>query len=606
MRFSQFFERIIKHLLQRAQIVLFKRFIYLLLLCLLASLVVTYRTLDTPGSNSFGPDPSLVIALVLLDSTLLLALTLFLLRNKLRTFINKRIKSGKSKIQDRIINTFCIAAITPTVLLSIFSISFFNFGLKSWFDHRINSVLTNSLHIAESYIEENKLNLRNTTWTLADDLSNMYYELIHNSELFYEVLNAQAQIRGISEAIVFQRETNSVLAQTALSFSLSFVNIPIHLIEKARNGEIVEVNNAPDKLRMLVKLREYEDTYLLVGKLMDPDIINYLSQANGAAAEYLKLQNEQHALQMQFSITFIIIILLLLVITLAAGIIFTSSLLQPINSLVSATDEVQKGNFAVQVTESSSNDELQILVRAFNHMVTKLAQQQDDLVLAQRALAWSDVARRVAHEIKNPLTPIQLAADRLLSKFGKDLPPDLYNIFNRYIQTILRHARDINKIVSEFIYFAKMPSPILHAEDIVSIVYELVASRRLLNDKVIYKFHSVEDSIIFPCDVTQMNQVVVNLLKNAEEAFSEFTVDPQISIDISHSQEAIIMTIEDNGPGFPTEMLKQSTEAYVTTRATGMGLGLAIVKKIVQDHHGTLFINNLQPVGARITITFKI
>ena len=577
-------------------------FAYILLILSCISIAITYRAIYHDNASLLGPDPSLVIALILLNTLLLLSFTLFVLRSPLRHFFNRRIKMKKSSLQDRVITTFCIVAIVPTLLISIFSVLMFNFGIKSWFDNRIENVLENSINIAERYIDENTIQLRNTTWALADDLNSMYYDLINNAQLFHTVLNAQTQIRGIHEAMVFQHNSNSVIAQTSLSFSLTFVNIPIHLMQKAQDGEVVEIKDHTNKIRMLVKLREYEDTYLLVGKLIDQDIIEYLNQTNGAAAEYLKLQNEQNTLQAQFSTIFVIVIILLLIVTLVSGILFTSSMLQPINALVQATQDVKKGNLKVHVPEHNTRDELQILVAAFNHMVAQLDQQQRDLIIAQRASAWSDVARRVAHEIKNPLTPIQLSAERLKSKIANSLPSEESPKLTRYIDTILRHTHDINKIVSEFVHFAKMPSPQLETNDIIAVIYELVASRRLLSDKIKYVFESSENTLSIPFDNTQINQMIVNLLKNAEEAFPEDTPEPTITVSLSTEARLFKMVIQDNGPGFPEEIIAQSTDPYVTNRPGGMGLGLAIVKKIVQDHYGNIQIDNLKPHGSSITI----
>lgn len=589
------------------QKIISKYFAYILLISLLLSMSLTYIAISTDDTPLLGPDPSLIIALVLLNTLLLLSFILYILRSPLRNLFNRRMKLKRSSLQDRVIATFCIVAIVPTLSISIFSVIFFNFGIKSWFDKRIENVLENSINIAERYIDENTIQLRNTTWALADDLNNMYYDLINDSDVFTNVLNAQAQIRGLNEAMVFQQKNNTILAQTSLSFSLSFLNIPIHLMQKARNGEIIEIKDHSNKIRMLVKLKEYEDSYLLVGKLIDPEIITYLNQTNGAAAEYIKLQQEQSALQAQFSMIFVLVIILLLVVTLFAGIMFTSSLLHPINALVQATQEVKKGNLKVTIAELHTKDELQILIAAFNHMVTQLDKQQRDLIIAQRASAWSDVARRVAHEIKNPLTPIQLSAERLKQKLTQNnYSSKEYSQMSRYIDTILRHSHDINIIVSEFVSFAKMPVAQLERADIVSVIYELIASRKLINEKIKYKFECTENMIYVAFDNTQINQMIINLLKNAEEALQHNSVDPTIQVTLTAENDDLIITIEDNGCGFPEDLIKQSTNAYVTTRPGGMGLGLAIVKKIIQDHHGTMQIDNLLTRGSRITITLQI
>ena len=236
-------------------------------------------------------------------------------------------------------------------------------------------------------------------------------------------------------------------------------------------------------------------------------------------------------------------------------------------------------------------------------MTQQLNLQQKDLLVAQRALAWSDVARRVAHEIKNPLTPIQLAAERLYTKFENEVADK--GTFRKYTDTIIRHTGDIKKIVSEFVNFARLPLPVFNICEIVNLIKTTVDSRKLLNDKIAYKVTSNIEQVNFICDSLQINQVMLNLLKNSEEALEAQGAG---RIDVTITQESYILTIivEDNGPGFNNDLIGRATEAYITTRLKGTGLGLAIVKKIVQDHLGELNILNNEKGGAAIKLTFNM
>ncbi len=313
--------------------------------------------------------------------------------------------------------------------------------------------------MAESYIDEHTLQLKETARSVANDLSEMYFDLINNPQLFNEVLNAQAEMRSLSEAIVFQKSTNTLLAQTSLSFSLSFVTLQEHDLSRAQKGEVVHIKSDPGKIRMLIKLNNYNDSYLIIGRPVNNKVLNHINETNGAAKEYQRLKSEISNMQIKFSIGFIGFALILLIITIGWGMIFANKMLKPIRNLVDATEKIKEGDFTVQVPEKGlARDEIGILSSAFNHMVRRINQQRNELIVAQRALAWSDVARRVAHEIKNPLTPIQLAADRLQKKFGDNV--DDTDSFKKYTQTILRHSDDIRKIVAEFVNFARLPKPV--------------------------------------------------------------------------------------------------------------------------------------------------
>jgi two-component system nitrogen regulation sensor histidine kinase NtrY len=417
------------------------------------------------------------------------------------------------------------------------------------------------------------------------------------------VLNAQAELRSIDEAIVFQKDTNVILAQTALSFSLSFTTIPMRLIQKANDGEIVKITSDPTKIRILIKLRDYNNTYLLIGKLIDSKIIDHIDKTNGAAREYFKLRDQISAIQIKFTIVFILLSFILLLAAIIWGRNFAERIVSPIRELVKAAEDVKSGDLSVQVPiEKLHKDELRVLSAAFNSMVLQISRQQKDLIVAQRSLAWSDVARRVAHEIKNPLTPIQLSAEFLLKKFGAEVN-DKEN-FKKYVQNILRQSNDIKLIVSEFVEFARLPAPSFTKCNIVSMISDIVESRKLINDSIFYKFTSNVKSYDFVCDITQINRAVVNILLNAEEAFEQLKITKKIDVEIFAEQDFIKIIVKDNGSGFSNELLNSATEAYVTTKSQGTGLGLAIVDRIAFDHFGTLKISNVTNSGGMVVLTF--
>ncbi len=583
------------------------------LLALLATFLsfLTYYTI-TRESSLLGFGLSRIIWLTLSDLVVFLALGILLARKVFKRSTGLLKAHGASKLQNRIIFTFSLVVAIPTITISIFSTYFFNFGLQSWFDQRISNVLDQSVIVAESYIEEHTIQLKETAVSVADDLSDMYHDLIHDQEKFVKTLNSEAEMRSLSDVIVFQRSTNTVLAKTSLSFALAVTTIPMYAFERADSGEMVQINSDPTKIRMLTKLREYEDTYLIIGRLVDSKVIDHIDKTNGAVAEYQVLKQQISNMQITFSIIFIVVALLLLLVAISWGAIFAGQIVSPIKNLVLATEQVKAGDLTVQVQEDGlDKDELRLLTSAFNSMIKRIGRQQKDLMAAQRALAWSDVARRVAHEVKNPLTPIQLSAERLLRKFGNaSSDPES---FQKYVETIIRHTNDIKTIISEFVDFAKLPTPVFVECDIVSTVKTSVDSRRLINDKIVYKFTSNKPLINFIGDTTQLNQIMTNLLKNAEEALEHKVTEvgqskfkPYISVDIKEVGQIVTVTIIDNGPGFPLDLLSKATEAYITSRSNGTGLGLAIVKKITQDHFGTIDIANNIDQGAAITLTFDI
>ncbi len=235
-----------------------------------------------------------------------------------------------------------------------------------------------------------------------------------------------------------------------------------------------------------------------------------------------------------------------------------------------------------------------------------------ELLSAQRKAAWGDVARRIAHEIRNPLTPIQLSAERLNRKYLKQIQTDA-DKFEGCVETIIRQVETIGTMVNEFSNFARMPEPKLKSVDIIKIAHQSLEQQKHLQNGITYEFKSNEIATLsYNCDETQINQVFTNLLKNAADAILEASDDKKnvekrivMSVDQSDTSSFTIC-IDDSGPGFPLENREQLTEPYITNKAKGTGLGLAIVKKIVEDHGGVLTLEDSDLGGARVKLKLFI
>lgn len=234
-----------------------------------------------------------------------------------------------------------------------------------------------------------------------------------------------------------------------------------------------------------------------------------------------------------------------------------------------------------------------------------------ELLSAQRSAAWSDVARKIAHEIRNPLTPINLSAQRLAKKYTKVVPEDEKESFEGYTNTIVRHTADIARIIGEFSNFSKLPAPRFAKVDISELLKDAVFSSKVASSKIEFAL-DMPDQMKTMADGGQISQVLTNIIKNAAESVeSKRKKGGKISTEAELLEDEIIITIEDNGGGFPEELIDRITEPYVTTREKGTGLGLAIVKKILSDHNGSLELSNLTDkkkgiVGAKVKLTIPL
>ncbi|MDX1924745.1 MAG: ATP-binding protein [Rickettsiaceae bacterium] len=543
-----------------------------------------------------------IVSLLLFDLIITLVLIIFSTRKTLLLIFKDY---NNSRIRMRIIMMFSIIAAIPTILVSTFSVAIFNLGLQGWFDKEVSSAVNQSVHIAGIYVSQNKLQLRDSAVAIASDLNSLRFELERNG-LLPRVLSAHTEMRNLTEAMIFDRSSKTILAQTQMSFALTLWALPQDIFDKANAGDVPEIQNDPGKLKMLVRLSEFPgETYLMVGKIIDEETVQYLDKTLGAAAKYQNLMHKKLSFQVSFGIVFLLVSGVIVAATIVVGSIFAGRITRPIKMLVQATEKVQSGDLTTQIDlPYSQEDELVILTHAFNRMIKKIDIQQKDIALAHRAMAWSDVARRVAHEIKNPLTPISLSADRLVKKFSAQVGEDPE--FAKYIGIIKRHTNDIQKIITEFADFAKMPAPNFEKVNIVGLIRELVDSRQIINEAIKYQFHSNVKNVEFVCDVTQMHQVIINLLKNAEEAMENLNSRAkEISVSVMLDQEEMLITVEDNGKGFPLHLIDKVTDPYLTTRSKGMGLGLSIVKKITYDHGGDIVISNLQEGGGCVRLIFS-
>ena len=233
------------------------------------------------------------------------------------------------------------------------------------------------------------------------------------------------------------------------------------------------------------------------------------------------------------------------------------------------------------------------------------------LVSAQRTAAWADVARRIAHEIKNPLTPIQLSAERLKRKYLDEISSEP-DIFSACTDTIVRQVGDIRQMVDEFSAFARMPTPVMQYEDLGQIAQHAVLLQRVANPKIDFVLDLADEPVTLDCDSRQLGQCLTNLLKNAVEAIESredsLANDEEagkIVIRVRGEEGDRVIEIEDNGPGLPAENRERLTEPYVTTRARGTGLGLAIVSKIMEDHDGEFSLTDRPGGGAIALLRFS-
>jgi len=273
------------------------------------------------------------------------------------------------------------------------------------------------------------------------------------------------------------------------------------------------------------------------------------------------------------------------------------------DQIVIERDEINL-NLMVRITAETKKGKIQGFVIAFDDITEQVA--------AQRNAAWSDIARRVAHEIKNPLTPIQLAAERLKRKYLKEIKSDPAT-FVQCTDTIVRQVGDLRRMVDEFSSFARMPAPDVKLENLTEITRQAYFLQEVANHDIKFELDCPPGILNIECDAGQIGQALTNVIKNASESVALTAVsakgdgsayEGRITVSILNNVRETRIQITDNGVGLPEHLMDKLIEPYITTRTKGTGLGLAIVKKIMTDHGGDLHLENNPDMGATVTLVF--
>jgi len=398
-----------------------------------------------------------------------------------------------------------------------------------------------------------------------------------------------------SANIIFSDSNNSINFTTPSEeeFNQALEGVPVSI-----------TNNIEDKTSAMIKLNSLIDTYLFISRNVDLEIIKYLNETEQAVNFYYTVENKQSGIKITFAIIYVLVVGLLLFISTIVAIAFADRLTRPIINLITASDNISKGILDSKVPESETDEEFSMLNKNFNNMIIRLKKQQEKLLLAERYAAWESVARKLAHEIKNPLTPIQLSIDRLKEKFQNKIV-DGQDEFKSYLSTINRQIKDIENLVNEFSSFARMPSPIFKEIQIDDVVNRAVDFYKMSSKNEIYINSNTKKNII-KGDEEQLYRVFINLIKNSEDSIAEKKeknklFKGKINIEIDENIDYISISLADNGIGIKDT--SKIMTPYFTTKKNGTGLGLPIVSKIVNEHQGELTILDNDP-GAKVLITF--
>ena len=546
---------------------------------------------------------------LLIASIGLLILLFIMIFYEVKNSLKVDVDVSGSKANIKYITFFALFTLIPSLLISLFSLFLLTFALDKYLDKKIISAVNNSYEIAKSYTEEAKSKTQSEIILIAYDLNKSSNFLKINLDQFKSFLNTQKLIRGMDEVHIIDNKGQLVLTtlQDPKDYSPPLTEALEMVLTDSRPLKII--NAFENQSASLIKLENFEGNYLYIIKYLDKKISQYLIDSEEAVNFYYTVLNKQTGIKVSFALIYLIIVTLLLFLSISIAIRFSSRFFRSINNLIIASADIGKGNLDIKVPEIKTDKDMEILNKNFNLMTEKLKSQQDRLIITERHEAWESLARKLAHEIKNPLTPIQLTIDRLRNKFSEVLSSEQKINFTDSLKIIDKQIKQIENLVNEFSDFARMPKPILKNNNLVNIIDDNLKLLKTLDENIEIDLISKKKEIFYRSDNEQLSRVFFNLIKNAIESVQEKCLEitntkGKISIEINDYDDYIEFTIKDNGKGFKNlENIKKILNPYFTTKKKGTGLGLAIVNKIINDHNGSIKFVNLND-GAKVTVEF--
>ena len=696
-----------------------------------ASGTVTYAILS--GLTPYTPGRTGLVTLLLVNLGLGLTLAALIAWRLVRLWAERKSGRAGARLHVRLVSWFSTIAVVPAILVAIFAAVTLNLGLEAWFSARVKDALDNAVNVAQVYVKEHESGISNDVREIASSIERdpqLFDENRHvNARLLFAKLGTVTRNRGLQASYILDGKGNTLGSTKQQFLKDPKPPSPADFADARQNILIDTPENGT--VTALVQMQSLNDAYLMVVRVVDPQVFGYYLRTRAAVSEYNRLNDNRTEVQLVFAALYAVVSLVILLAAIWSGLWAANRLARPISGLIDAAERVSEGDLSAQVDVEDDGDEIGRLGLAFNRMTGQLGAQRDDLVSAnsqiderrrftetvlsgvsagvigistdgnltivnraaarllnaapeemegrhysecvpelaalirralsepvgrasgevtikrtgspralsvqvtsergahgfvatfdditdlvsaQRTAAWADVARRIAHEIKNPLTPIQLSAERLKRKYMDEISTDP-DIFRQCIDTIVRQVGDIGRMVDEFSSFARMPAPVMRRENAQELLQQAVFLQRVGHPDIAFDTQAPREPVHFEGDGRLITQALTNVLKNAGEGIaarlavgSNTAGKIRVALETATNSKrgtTLAFRVTDNGIGLPPEHRHRLTEPYVTTRAKGTGLGLAIVRKIMEDHGGEITLGDASDgEGAEVTLTF--
>ncbi|MFW5718454.1 MAG: ATP-binding protein [Spirochaetota bacterium] len=588
----------------------------------LLSLIVLYLVLivlvlvfagQVLNDLSFTANPTTVFVLLLatLFPLLLLALLAFNLVRLLRDRAHGR---PGAHLKSRLLVFFLVIVLLASVPQGILSVSFIRTAIRAWFSEDTGAAIRGGQDIALSFFSELERDL--------SSFANSPYAPSVLDGVERQPARVWERVRGLNPMLdsfqVFSPDFEELYAGGRTDMHLA----PLQAAA-AREGQVARESIAGTsflRLRMSYTAPARGESLLedsvpgergvplaytiIIGARLPDGFDEAAGRLTEALEFFIQLDRFQDNFVTAIGLFYGFFSVPLILLGLLVSFLLSEEIMRPIVSLEEATRRVAEGDFSTRIL-ARRGDELSMLVNSFNRMVGELARTREKIIQTEKIAAWQEIAQRLAHEVKNPLTPIRLAAERSLRKYrsGSD---DFESVLTTSVHSIVSEVDNLSALLSEFREFSRLPAPQMEPVDLATIVREVVATYAV-GDAAPVDATGVPAELVLNADPGQLRQLVSNLLKNALEAAGpEGAVTVNADLIRKGNESYCRLQIEDNGPGIPDEQQTRIFDPYTTTKRTGTGLGLAIVQRIVFDHHGQIWFETQPGVGTTFYVDLPL
>ena len=565
-----------------------KKIIFSLIFLSTSSLLALMFSADNPNELNKIQFPLIAVNIISF-----IVFLFFVSLSAKKLFVDYKQNKLGAKLRLRMALAFGGLAIVPAIVIFFFAISFMNKGISVWSDADVEQGLNNALMLGRSALDEKIQQGLFETSNIALGLTGIE-SIDQQLQQLVKTSNAEQLVVLDSDLLVLSSSSSQInrlnpRMPTRLEIEQANLKQSWTSLDSTPNGSYL--------IRVLVPVLSFSSNqkplYLQAFFSVDPKLSMMADSVEEAYARYGTLSFMKAPIQYSYILTLAIVVLLALLLAIYGSIEFAERLVKPIEALEKQTGAAKN---KIRLPEAKNEaDEITTLVQSF--------------IQAQKEAAWSDVAKRMAHEINNPLTPIQLSAERIKKRYSSVFKGEDLDFITHSTETIVNQVKVLRGMVNAFGEFAEEPTLTIESFNIINVIKESVSLYSKRDSKKIFKLSFHSEECVVQADEQKLRQVFNNLIKNALDATVD-TTSPIINIKTSNlkiNNEAYIeLTISDNGQGFEPDIVGNAFEPYVTTKTKGKGLGLAIVKHIIEEHMGHIELTNKKAQGASVIIILPV